>query len=422
MWFSSASGHQMKPIHLVPPSVALVIAAAWLGGQRGSITTLERENTRLRHGIASVRAAEATAGNSSGTAADNNKPGDWKKFAGDLGDMGLPGQMPDMRAIVRLQQRILEMNEAELIAALDGIATLDLPEASRQALEGMLIGAIAGKNPELALNRFVGKMHEEGANVSWHLSRAFETWLGSDPTAAGAWFDSQIAAGVFDSKSLDGRSLPRIHFEGAIIKSLLSSDPDAAARRLAEIPPDQRRDVFRFSVHHVDESDQKNFAQLVRSSLPEDQQLETIARQVNRYANAGDLTKINDYIARIEATPEERAACVEHAAEQFNRNSLQQITREDFDRFRTWAGSTDPGTADLATGKALASALWRQNALPFSEIAAIAADYHAAGAADDVLIPLLEHGRARSSQDEARELAMRISDEPRRAEILKNFQ
>ena len=415
----------MKLNNLAPPVVALAIAAAWLVAQRGSITTLERENTRLRKEIATARAAGANAESDGGNkTADKEKSLDWKQIADGLGDMGRSGGMPDMRAIIRLQQRILEMSETELAAALDEIAALDLPESSRQALESMLVGAIAEKNPELALSRFIGKANEEDGMFTWQLQNALEKWLDRDPAAAGAWFDRQLAAGTFDSKSLDGKSPSRLRFEGVIIKSLLSSDPAAAARRMNEIPPDQRKDIFWGSFHSVEEKDQKALADLVRSTVPEDERTEIIARQTNRYANGDDLTKINEYLARIDATPDERAACVEEAAE--NRFGMlaheRKATREDFDQFRAWAESTDPASVDHATGTALAASLSGNEGMLYDEVAAIASDYHAAGAGDDMLIALLEHWSARSSKDKARELAMKITDEERREEILKKLQ
>jgi hypothetical protein len=415
----------MKPIHLAPPVVAFAIAAAWLGSQRGSITTLERENTRLRKEIATARAAGVNAESDGGNeTTDKKKSLDWKQIADGLGDMGRSGGMPDMRAIIRLQQRILEMSEAELAAALDEIAALDLPESSRQALEGMLVGAIAEKNPELALNRFIGKAQDEDGMFTWQLQNALEKWLDRDPAAAGAWFDRQLAAGTFDSKSLDGKSPTRLRFEGVIIKSLLASDPAAAALRMNEIPPDQRKDIFWGSFHSVEEKDQKALADLVRGTLPEEDRMEILSNQTILHSFDDDLAKIDGYLARIDATPKERAACVEKTAEtRFHMLANERKpTREDFDQFRTWAESTDPASADRATGAALAASLTGDGGMLYDEAAAIASDYHAAGAGDDILIPLLEHWSVRSSKDKAREIAMKIADEKRREEILKKLQ
>jgi len=424
MGFHYGIGTPMKPVHLAPPVVALAIATAWLGVQRGSINTLERENIRLRKEIANARAdgvVEDGAGNAS---AEKKKPTDWKKIAGDLGDFGGHDHMPDMRAMIRLQQLILNMGESELAAALDEIAALDLPESSREQLEGMLLGALAEKNPELALNRSIGKADGEGGMFTWQLQHAFEKWLCDDPAAAGAWFDRQRAAGALDSKSLDGKSPLRLRFEGVIIKSLLSSDPAAAVRRMNEIPPDQRRDVFWGSFHSVEEKDQKALADLVRNTLSENERMEIVSNQVMPAALEADFTKINDYLARIDATPEERAACVERAAESRFGTGLfnSTMTREDFDQFRTWAASTAPASVDRATGKGLVAVISSGKGMSFGEVATIASDYHAAGAGDDVLIPLLESWHARTSREKARELAMKIADEKRRGEVLKNLE
>ncbi|MCU0752795.1 MAG: hypothetical protein MUC40_07190 [Akkermansiaceae bacterium] len=414
----------MKPIHLAPPVVALAIAASCLGVQRGLIATMERENTRLRKEIAAARAEEAAGERGGKAAAEKKKTTDWKKIAGDLGGFGGHDHMPDMRAWIRLQQLILNMGESELTAALDEIAALDLPESAREQLEGMLIGALAEKNPELALNRFIGKADNEGGMYTRQLQQSFEKWLGSEPANASAWFDRQLAAGAFDSKSLDGKSPSRLRFEGILIKSLLSSDPAAAARRMNEIPPEQRKDVFWGSFHSVEEKDQKALADFVRSTLPEEERTEILSNQMMRHAMGGDLTKINDYLARIDATPAERAACVEKAAESrfIMLAHERKATREDFDQFRTWAASADPASADRATGTALAASLTGVEGMSYDEVSAIASDYHAAGAGDDLLIALLEHWSARSSKDKARELAMMIADEKRREEVLKNLE
>ena len=58
----------------------------------------------------------------------------------------------------------------------------------------------------------------------------------------------------------------------------------------------------------------------------------------------------------------------------------------------------------------------------FSELAALAKEYHAGSGNDDLLIPLADHWRARTHKEEARELAGLISDEKRREEILEKLK
>jgi hypothetical protein len=102
----------------------------------------------------------------------------------------------------------------------------------------------------------------------------------------------------------------------------------------------------------------------------------------------------------------------------------RQVTREDFDQFHQWAGSIDPDFADKVTGTALALTLSSGKNVSFDELAGIAADYHAAGAGDDILEAFLEQSVANEevSKAKAREVAMRIRDHERRTGVLEQLK
>ena len=102
----------------------------------------------------------------------------------------------------------------------------------------------------------------------------------------------------------------------------------------------------------------------------------------------------------------------------------RNVTREDFDRFYQWAGSIDPDSVAGVTGTALALTLSSGKSASFDELAGIATDYHAAGTGDDILVAFIGQSVASEhvSKAKAREVAMRITDQERREELLEQLK
>jgi hypothetical protein len=415
---------------LIPPVVALAIAGTWLGSQRQSISTLEQESAVLQKTIAartsgSLPDSPRNKPASPAKAAKDKEPIDWQKVAAQFAEMRQAGGMGDMRTMMRFQQRLQAMSKEELVTALDEIAALDLPAETRNMLEQMILGPLVEKDPELALTQFIDRVQENDGSLSWQLSTAIQNWAKKDPAAAIAWFDQQIAAGKFDSKSLDGKSSARLHFEGNLICVLLSSDPDAAGRRLAGLPEDQRDEALsQFSRQPLEEKDQLAFANLVRNQVPEKEQTRTLAQQASRLVSDEGYSKVTGFLDRIQATPAERTATVEQAAE----NRIQSIsfqkkvTREDLDSMREWVTAQAPEKTGAVTGKALADASQNGRKMEFSEAAGLAVQYHDASGNDEVLSAFLDGWPARQNKEQARLLAEKISDVKRREEILKKLK
>lgn len=420
----------MKPTILIPPFLALVVVAGWIGSERHAISTLEKESAVLREHLAhrsSDTGPDATSANPKSTGKQTKKePIDWKKVAAQIAEArSNNGGMGDMRAMIRLQQRLQELSRDELASALDEVAALDLNDETRQQLEMMLIGPLCQKDPEFALNRYIDRVADQRGGMSWQLANAMTIWMKKDPEKAVGWFDQQIAAGKFDSKSLDGKSQSRMQFEGMVIGTLLGTDNAAAAARLKVLPEDQRADVLRNNTGGaVKEKDQLAFANLVREQLPEKDQAQALAQQASQKAWSEGYTKITEYLERIEATPAERAVCVQEAAEskiqQISRNKV--ITREDIDSLRDWATTQSPDTLDEVTGSALATATQTNQKLEFSAAAELATQYHQASGNDEVLIKFLNSGAAYSHKEEAIALAAKITDPKQRGEILNRFK
>ena len=430
----------LKLASLIPPAVALVLVGGWIGTQRQARATLDRESALLRTHLADARAAAGSDASSQTAKTPNGKPAkgkepiDWKKAAAQIGEMQRSESVGDMRVMIHLQQRVQSMTKEELVAALDEISKLDLPVGSRQLLEKMLIGPLVEKDPELALNRFSDRLQDLSGDISWPLSTALAKWAEEDPGKATAWLDERIAAGKFDSKSLDGKNPTRLLFEGELIRLLVGSDMAAAEARLAKLPEDQVAQVLRGpSSNGVNEKDQKAYADLMRGQMLEKKKNSAIAMIASNLAPKG-YPEVSAYLNRIAATPEERATSAAAAAKtQITQYAYKRtITREDIDKMREWVTAQSPGTADVATGKALAGAASIGNGkLNFTDAAALALQYQASSNNDDVLVGfldiwgstfLMDGTRVAQNTEESIKLAEKISDPARREEILKKLK
>jgi hypothetical protein len=421
---------RLKATLFIPPVVALAIAGIWLGTQRQSISTLEQQSVVLRKAIAARSSGTAEESPQAKPppppkAANAKEPIDWKKIAEQFAEIRQAGGTGDMRTMIRFQQRLQALSKGELVAALDEIAALDFPAETRNMLEQMILGPLVEKDPELALTRFIDRLDDNDGSLSWQLSNAMQRWAKKDPAAAIAWFDQQIAAGKFDSKSLDGRSQSRIQFEGNLIHVLLGSDPDAAGRRLAGMPEDQRDDALsQFSFQPLKDQEQLAFAKLVREQVSEKDQPRTLAQHASRLVDKDGYSKVTEFLDRIQATPAERSASVAQAAESSIRTISDQkkVSREDLDSMREWVTAQAPESTGRVTGSALANALQGSRKLEFAEAAELAVQYHEASDNDDVLSSFLAGWPARQNKQQARVLAGKISDAKRREEILQNLQ
>lgn len=418
----------MKLIHLLPPAVALVIVGTWIGIQRLSISAMEHENDVLRKHIAEVGLADQgvaptrAKSSSPDKLAKDKGPLNWKKLAGQFVEMQKSGGIGDMRETVHLQQRLQMMTAGDIAAAMDEIATLDLPAASHALLEQVLLPQLIQKNPELALTRFVDRL-EEGT-IGSLLAVALREWANKDVGKANAWFDQQITAGKFDnSKSLDGRSPSRMQFEATLIGVLLAADPASAARRLRAMPEDQRADVIgNYAVTSLNQTTQTVFAKLVREQVPEKDQARTFAGQAAQWVTQGGYAKVTEYMKQINATPVERTACIEQAIATTILPNDKKITHDDLDALRTWVATQAPGTTDSITGRVLCVAALRQGKLDFADAADFAVQYSQASGNDDVLVTFVENWALAGNKEQARALAARISDETRRAELLQRLE
>jgi len=410
---------------MLPPAVALLVVGTWLGLQRRAISTTEQDCATLRDHLA----ADSGANSATAKAANpNNKikagaPINWQLLAGRFDEMQRAGATADMRVVLRFQQRLQALTREELIAGLDAIPALGLSTDSRSMLEQTLIGPLIEKDPEYVLRHFIDALQDDASGLKWHLATALRDWARQAPGEADAWLDEQIAAGKFDSKTLDGKSQFRTQFEGVMLGILLTADPAAAGRRLAAAPQDQRADIINNNlINSVTAETQAAFTKLVRDQVPAADRPGIFAIQAAQCAVQGGYSKVSEYLAQIEATPAERSMCVERAASIRIFANNRPVTSEDLDTLRTWAGTQAPDASDRVTGNILATATQMTPALAFNAAAELAVHYSQASGNDDVLATFLDTWTARNNKDQARVFAEKIADESRREEILKRLK
>ncbi len=416
----------MKALHLIPPVLALVGVGFWLGSTQVKIRQVEDKTLLLRKRIAEPRETGAShdtgqlqAGSDGGSSA--TKSLDWAEI-GEALTTSQRGGVPDLRSLMKMQAKLMEMDRDEFITALEEIAALDLPAETRQGLEQMLVAHLVEKEPQLVLDRFLDRIHDSrGIAITWSLAQAFGNWIGKDPAAAKAWFDERIEAGDFDSRSLDGRNDARLRFESTFIGKLLESDPAAAAARLNELPEEQRADVFRqggFSM--LKEGSEMDFAALVREHIPEDERGVVLSQGMALKLHQGGYEAVSAFLDKIDATDGERQEVAKHSAIQKLRSLTgpgTEVKRRDVDEMRAWLAKESPEQASRVTGEALGS-LWTGD---FEQRAQVVEELSAEGGGDEVLVGFIESGLIHRQRELARRLAEKIEEPGERERLLERI-
>jgi len=165
----------VKPIHFLPPVIALAIAGGMLGAQRQKIAQLENERAVLKKRID----AEKNRSDFPVAALDPMRPTnpeasgdeiDWMEIADYLSEVKNGRGMSDMRKMMSLQRKLQKMDKKQLVATLDKIQTLNLDDEQRTMLENMIIGPLIQKDPELVLNRFSDRTSDQQSGMGWQLT------------------------------------------------------------------------------------------------------------------------------------------------------------------------------------------------------------------------------------------------------------
>ncbi|MCX6873246.1 MAG: hypothetical protein NTW21_05475 [Verrucomicrobia bacterium] len=177
------------------------------------------------------------------------------------------------------------------------------------------------------------------------------------------------------------------------------------------------------------------FVDLLRKTMPMEEYMAILMNNSLTEYNfsldfGNDPKKVQQNLDSLGVTPEERSTLIEQHFASFAqyramRDRGNTPSREKFDDFRQWIQAIDSSSADRATGAAFLSYLKDSKATGAQDfIEKIAIDYHGSGAGDELLTPLIEgsaSGKVSFPQDKARGLAMKISDDKLRKELLQKL-
>ncbi|MCB1130852.1 MAG: hypothetical protein KDN05_06955 [Verrucomicrobiae bacterium] len=425
----------MKAKYLVAPALALVAVVAWNVHQHRSLKEVEEKTTKWEERIESSgggpsrtrveRRNESSGGDKGPLGSSNGGVIDWRQVSQRLADMEESLDPADMREMMAFHEKVAGMSDTELVAAISEVEALGLDEDSLEMLQEVLIEPLIEKNPELALEQYKDRIEDDPDGIGWMLSFAMEEWAAKDVKSAEKWLDDQIAAGLFESKSLDGRSESRLEFEAALLGELLDADPEAAARRVAVLQEDERRETMeQVSFTDLSPDAQKAYAALIRNLVPEDERAGSFAYLVEDVAWEGGYDAVDEFLERVNATPEERAVSARQAASSMIEEIADErsVTGGDIEEMRTWLAKYDPESLDKRTGRAIADATQDCSEFPYEDAEKLARQYFQKSGNEQVIISFLESFAARSNLDQALPLAELIADPARREKILDRLK
>lgn len=422
----------MKAPLLIPPALALVLAVAWNLAQIRSISSLEKERSTLREGIS------AAMKTSSGGITTIHRPARQAKSSTAKTNWNListaffakDGSVGGMRELLEFKRRLANMTPLEMADALDEIASQDMSAYGRRRLEWEIMKKLIEQEPGLALTRFTNHLGER-YGIGMALPDAFSNWAKTDPAAATAWLDKQIADGKFDRKSLDDLYDMRRVFEGMLMTRLLETDPALATQRILSLPDDQRAAVLKsIEVRNPSAEFSTAYGKFVRT-LPADQQGECFA-YVGHWMRpdlADSFSTAERFLDSAKATPAERTAALVAAGEMRIKH-FPNSPAYAIERIKEYYEAKAPEQADSMVGSALAGSTqsaW-SGMIPFKDAARAAQQYFETSGNDDVLVAFLTRSAAASDPKIGEdyplmiELAGKIQDDAQRTQILKQLE
>lgn len=414
----------MKAKHFIMPAAALVAAGAWLGGQRMKISELRVVNERLNARIAVARSGNLPPDQRAAERLDPlGKSFAWDKLAGLLRD-NAGGDVP---GILSIQRRLLAMDAKELLAALDRIASMDVDDETRLKLENLILDPLCKKDPEAALERFKGKLSGMEGMQTFYLTHALKDWVKMDLAAAIGWMDREIAAGTFETRSLDGKNPVWTRWEAVVVYGQFVADPARAEARLSNLSPAMRAEILGLAdaFHKMTESDEIAYAAIVRRQLDEKGRVAAISERAGKtLAGGGDFAAVDEYLNSVYAAPDERERAATEVAGAFVQRLAEKkdLSAAKIDELRAWAGRDAPEALGRITGEALGKGVNLENGMDFTEAADLALRYRDTDGNDDALHGFLSKLNPHTNKAEARKLAETIADPGKRENMLRRFE
>jgi hypothetical protein len=421
----------MKPIHFIPPVLAILAVSLWLSRSLGE---LQAANERLlvqrhvgSHGghLLSQEESEKSGRPSRATPASQSKV-NWQRLS-DIHGQPTKGIFAKLE-LRRTELLLREMSPEELLAALAEIAALDVDVRERWPINEQVLAALAVKDPVALLDHLTSPGGTEVLSGNF-MFNVLSTWAGKDPAAATAWLDRKVAAGDFTSKSLSGESHLRTALEAAMLKILIGSDATAATARISALPEAQRaRIITEFNMlaglgkKGFPDPSLTNYAALVRTTLQANDQTNPISAPVKHLAAHPGYENIDGYLNEVSATPAERLASVSATASAKFRYLAEgnRLNVEELDKFRAWAVTQSPERADAALGSALAG-LGNNGSSAGAKAYELVAHYHGETGNDQILVNFMMRGNS-YGREKMLSLAERIKDPALRGKTIEDIK
>lgn len=407
------------------PASVMFGGALWLAAQQVFLADLNRQCDALEErllALPKIAAAPHVSTRQPGFPKDKSGMIDWKAVAERL---RLADDGDEYRSDLHNSWQVLlsAMTPDDLAAAMDEIARTDLTPEARQRLEYLMIEPLLLKAPGQIFARFGDRGMDE---CGWIINtNALTKWANTEPAAATAWLDSQIAANRFPGPTLRVQGRERYKLEADLIAALCINLPAVAKARIAALTPVERGEVLRLS-HHAEggEAAQPALADLARESLS-GRQLDYVISfpVIHLIVDGYGLDKATGYIERIHATPSEREACARVAADYYVVEFQQRRPPgpADFKRLNEWLRSTSPAVADSLMGGVIARTTSSRSDISYQNAADLALEFHSTAANDDLLFAFLDTPESLANRDSASRLAQRIRNGSRRRVILEKL-
>ncbi len=412
------------------PDLSLLLAVAgWLGFfllQHRSAGHLEAENVRL-----SQRIGEWENRIDDAIEEDNSAP-NAKVFAksGPIGMAQLAailrgantGNPAAVRKSLLLDSQWRSLDVATLERMIADARAADLSEEDRERIVGKLLEVLVEKEPARAFaiieEGFAGKTPREIQQQLSKRSGLFDKWLLRDGPQALAWLDKQIAAGLFDSRSLAGTSGVRQEYE-----SLTFLKTKDGSRIAALDPADRMPTLQSWHFRDLKAEDQATFATVARTSgLKPLEVAEVLKPFLNKAMEAGDLASADAFFERISSTPEELPHLSEAAAGQAMfalGKKADQLTGEEVPSIRTWlADKSSQGDSYIGSmiGKGFSNG-WDAGQI-YATIDRLQHDQPSDELISNFLVSASQGNKQKLDHATAVDLANRISDPGKRASAL----
>lgn len=397
-------------------TVISMAGAVWLNKQRNSISTLEARTAVLQEQIALVaapaspsRAPQGVSGDApSAEEPDAPEPIDWQSIAGTIAS---PSNRAERK---KLQERLRDMDFQQLNDEMERARMHGMDE---RGLLVLFLEALAAKDPGSALDLFCRVPPESTGPI---LRDTFHAWVTREPAQAGEWLDRQIALGQIDSTQLNAVNPMRVHFEEALLASLIKTNPSLAETRLNRLTEEEAFRVLqtlgRDLRRRLEPQEYAHFARLAREGLPEERRLSLLADAAVLILHHGD-EDFSEFLNTIEATPAERSASVATAIQRKISHSFSsgEVDPAAADEIRGWAANMGADGIDMALGAAVGRSVSGRR-VPFEDAAGLALHYQETSGSDDALIGFLSNHQP-SHCAEARALLERLGDPASHAQL-----